>query len=536
MLRIYQPSLGLSREPRKSYDVVVVGSGAGGGTLAYALGQRGLGVLLVERGDFVKPPAGDRQDAVGWARDELDPALWDSCVGGLTKYYGAALYRMRESDFHARELEAGASAAWPITYDDLEPYYTQAEIIYAVHGSPAGDPTDPPRSAPYPYPAIPHQEPVKSLIERIEASGVPVAAIPRGLDYRDQGTCRLCHTCDAYYCSLDAKMDSETACIRPALASGNVDLLTRTECLRVLSSADGKLATGVELRTPTSTMTVRAGVVAVCGGLAGTPRLLRRSRTDKHPEGLGNTSGSLGRYLCGHTAVILFSILGTKPVPKAHTKTFAINSLNRPSREWPYPLGVIQMAGQLPIRFAQMRPGLRQVAKLLVARSLTCFCMTEEPSSRDYGYAFAGDELGNPGGRPPICRKTLDELCRRAKRIFRDAGCSAVVRAPGLQVGWHGVGSARMGDDPDSSVVDAQCRVHGLENLYVVDASSLPSPGALNTGLTIMALALRAGEHIAAENAGRGRVERTVAAGGRWRRERAGELVLGADGAAARRE
>jgi choline dehydrogenase-like flavoprotein len=479
----------------RAYDCIVVGSGASGGTLAYGLAKKGARVLLVERGSFVKPPVGRDHPAstVGFAQSEYGPSRSLPCVGGPTKFYGSALYRLRESDFQATRLETGESAGWPIRYSELEPYYSAAEQVYAVHGSSAGDPTEPFRSSPYPYPPIPHQGLIRTLVERLQANGVDVSHIPRGLDYRDGGKCVLCATCDGYYCRLDAKMDAEIACVRPAVATGNVELLTETECLRVLLTPDGKRATGVVLRRGGSESTVHAANVAVCAGLMDTPALLRRSRTAPHPEGIGNDHGCLGGYMCGHTVATLVLVMGIGVVPPTHTKTFAINSFYGPSEDWPYPGGVIQMAGQLPMGD---QPAY---VRALAARSLLGFCMIEEPSRKDIGLTFVGDDVSPRVTRAAICERTLARLIKRGHRMFGRAGCKLVVTAPGTNVGWHGVGTARMGDDPRTSVVDSRCRAHGFENLYVVDSSSLPSPGAVNTGLTLMALALRAADDISGQ-------------------------------------
>jgi choline dehydrogenase-like flavoprotein len=475
---------------KDEYDCVVVGSGASGATLAYALARKGVDVLLVERGDFLKPPgAHDPLDArIGFAQSEYAPAAL-ACVGGPTKFYGSALYRLRETDFEFTRLETGASSGGPITYRDIEPYYCAAEEIYAVHGASAGDPTEPMRSAPYPFPPIPHAKPIQTLIERIQAGGTPVSCIPRGLDYREGGKCVLCATCDGYYCRLDAKMDAEIACVRPALATGHLELATRTECLSVLVSPGGR-ATGVRLRRNGAESTVRAEYVAVCAGLLETPLLLRRSRTRASPEGIGNDHGCLGRYMCGHTVDMVLLVMGLSPLAGMHSKTFAINAFYGPDEQWPFPQGVIQMAGQLPV---QDQPAH---VRAVMSRSLVCLCMTEEPSSRESGMTFVGDGMSPQLIRPALCKKSLDRLVDRAKKIFRQAGCSVVVKAPGRNVGWHGVGTARMGTDPHTSVVDARCRVHGFENLLVVDSSSLPSPGAVNTGLTLAAMALRAADSI----------------------------------------
>jgi len=176
-----------------------------------------------------------------------------------------------------------------------------------------------------------------------------------------------------------------------------------------------------------------------------------------------------------------------------HTKTFAINSFYAPSEEWPYPQGVIQIVGQLPT-YDQSA-----FIRALLSRSLLTHCMTEEPSVRESGLTFVGDEVSPHVIRAPMCKKTLSRLAKQATRIFRRAGCKVVLTRRVREMGWHGVGSARMGFDPRSSVLDSRSRVHGFDNLYVVDASALPSPGAVNTGLTLMALALRAADDIAGQ-------------------------------------
>jgi choline dehydrogenase-like flavoprotein len=185
--------------------------------------------------------------------------------------------------------------------------------------------------------------------------------------------------------------------------------------------------------------------------------------------------------------------MGLKPLPAVHTKTFAINAFYGPTEDWPYPMGVIQMAGQLP---TADQPAY---VRALIARSLVCLCMSEEPSSREVGMTFVGDDASPHMPIPALCKESLARLTKHATRIFRKAGYPTAMTAPRRNVGWHGVGTARMGTDPRTSVLDASCRVHGYENLYVVDSCSLPSPGAVNTGLTLMAIALRAADDMAAQ-------------------------------------
>lgn len=488
---------GAIEEPfRTRYDAVVVGSGAGGSTLAYRLATRGLQVLVVERGDYLKPGRQGLSEAPGIYQYHLGAGGPDgkSFVGGQTKFYGSALYRMRESDFQSVEHESGISPAWPITYWDLEPYYQEAEALYAVHGSPAGDPSEPPRRRAFPHAPISHGPIVSELVERIERLGVSVAAIPRGLDYGPGGKCILCATCDAHYCQLDAKMDAEIAALRPALATGNVRVAVRTECLRVLTDRAGGHVTGVVIRRQGKEATVFADVVAVCAAIPGSAVLLRRSRTNKHPQGLGNDYGNLGRYLAGHSVGMIFPIVSWKKLPPLHTKTFAINGYYHGAPEWPFPLGVIQVAGQIPFWEKSSRL-MRPLAQLVGTHALTCFYMTEALATRDSGLLFEGDLIGRRIA-PVHNAKSFAKLRELAVGIFRRAGYPTLAPRRVHDV-WHEVGTARAGTSPETSVVDMNCQVHGIEGLFVMDCSVLPSAGAVNTALTIIALALRAGDFIA---------------------------------------
>ena len=476
-----------------AYDAVVIGAGLGGSTLAYRLAQRGVRVLVVERGDYLDLPAPQRGEPVGMYIRDLPSGR---NVGGFSKFYGAAMYRMRESDFCETAHEGGCSPAWPITYADLEPYYCQVEQLYHVHGSPQGDASDPPRSAAFPHPPLPHAPHVAALIDRLTKCGSCVAAIPRALDYGEGGKCVLCPTCDGYYCRLDAKMDADIAALRPAMKSGHVDLLTRARCLRVETSADGTRATGVVIERAGKTERVDADVIAVCAGLGLTAQLLLASRTVRHPRGLGNSSDCLGRYHGGHWTGLIFPLLSfTTKLPSMHSKTFAITTYCKGAPGWPYPLGMIQAAGQIPFwNTEHLRPWKKSAARFIGERSIYCFYMTEALPTRESGLRFEADDSYSI--EPPLhSEATFEKMRKLAIETFKRAGYRVI--APRTRLLWHGVGTARFGTDPDKSVLDRNCKVHDVDGLYVVDASVLPSAGVVNTGLTIAALALRAGDTIA---------------------------------------
>ena len=477
--------------PARSYDAIIVGSGLGGATLALRLAQAGRRVLVVERGDWFRPKPGTQDN--DYLYDLLGPADEISYVGGRTKFYGAALYRNRESDFLETQFENGVSPAWPIGYDELEPYYAEGEKLYRVHGSPEGDPSEPRRAAPYPYPPLPHDPAVAKVIAKLGAKGIPSAPIPRGLDQGPGGACVMCAACDVHVCRRDAKMDAETAALRPAMATGLVDLMTLTECERVLLTPDGSQAEGVLLTRNGQQHRVLAETVVVAAGTPNSALLLRRSRTDQHRQGIGNNMGQLGKRVGAHSTGTLFPLISLGRLGARHTKTFGLNLWYEGAADWPYPLGVAQVAGQVPLW--RMAGKLKQpVVKEIAEHSLTVIHMTEATPDEGTGWTFDGDRIG-AYTTPRHQAKTYAKLRDLTAQAFQKAGYP-VIRAPRPVAFWHETGSAVMGTDETSSVVDATGAVHGVSGLYVADASVLPSAGALNTGLTIIALALRTGDAI----------------------------------------
>jgi choline dehydrogenase-like flavoprotein len=295
---------------------------------------------------------------------------------------------------------------------------------------------------------------------------------------------------------VDGKMDAEIAAVRPALATGRVELMTHTDVLRVVTDGAGRRVAGLLVRRDGEETVLRARSVAICAGLPGSALLLRRSATPRHRKGLGNAGGALGKYLGAHSTGMIFPMTGLGPAPAEHTKTFAINAYYEGSPGWPYPTGVIQAAGQMPF-WREASRWMRPVAKLVGDRSITCFYMTEALPTPATGLVFDGDRIAVRMD-PVENLKTFRRLRALAVEAFRAAGRPSLARKRAPYI-WHEVGTARMGDDPASSVVDPTLQVHGVEGLYVADASVLPSAGAVNTGLTIAALSIRLGDHLAGD-------------------------------------
>src|SRR5215471_1459701 len=351
----------MSRESQ--FDVIIIGTGAGGGTLAYHLAPSGKRILVLERGDYVARekdnwnPKAVNVDAKyntkeSW-RDvdgkELHPHT-NYCVGGNTKFYGAALFRLRREDFCTIKHHGGTSPAWPIQYNELEPYYGHAEHCYHVHGERGEDPTDPPASEPYPHPAVSHEPRIQQLADDFTAAGLRPLHTPLGvmLDEKNphSSKCIRCNTCDGFPCLVYAKSDAQVLGVDPALEHPNVVLMTNAFVERLETSASGREVTGVVVRQNGSTATYTADIVVASCGAINSAALLLRSANDKHPRGLANGSDIVGRFYMGHVNSILMAV-SKCPNPVIFQKTLSVNDFYFGSKEWDYPMGHISFVGKL---------------------------------------------------------------------------------------------------------------------------------------------------------------------------------------------
>jgi choline dehydrogenase-like flavoprotein len=494
-------------------DVAIVGTGMGGGTLAWALRDSGASVLLIERGDFLpREPQNWSPEAVFLANRYKAPELWRDAhggafapgvhyfVGGNTKVYGAALPRLRREDFGAIQHAGGISPAWPIAYEELAPYYDRAERLYWVHGETGVDPTDPPRSRPFPFPRMPPDPYMDDLSDRFRAQGLHPAPLPVGLDYRPGGRCIRCRTCDAFPCRLLAKGDAEACAVRPALVSPRVSLWTNSLATRITTNATGTRVTGIEIERNGDKTRVEAEVVVVACGAVNSTALLLRSAADRHPHGLANSSGLLGRHYMVHNNSVLVAIDPMRPNPTIFQKTIVVNDFYHAGAdpEFPFPMGSLQPVGKL--QPAMMRGAAPHVPAwalgMAASHSVDWWVMSEDlpdPANR-----VTLDASGNIVIHwRPNNLAAHDRLLQRAKSMVRRAGYPILLdRQMGIATNSHQCGTVRFGHDPATSVLDPYCRAHDLDNLYVVDAGFFPSSTAMNPALTIAAQALRVGDHL----------------------------------------
>ena len=495
-----------------NFDIVIIGTGAGGGTLAYALRDSGARILLIERGEMLpqEPENWDVQKVFFGHRYKNAEAWQDArtgqtfmpgvhyYVGGNTKVYGAALVRLRREDFGAVEHEGGTSPAWPIGYNDLEPYYAEAERIYSVHGVAGEDPTEPPRSGPFPFPAVPHEQAIEALGEALRRQRLHPFHLPMGVDLRAGGRCIRCQTCDGFPCQVLAKSEADVCCVRPALASGNVTLWTRAYARRLLTDLTGRRVTTVEVERDGERLDVQADVVVVACGAVNSAALLLRSAAPSHPNGLANSSGQVGRNYMVHNNTALMAVDPRHRNATVFQKTLAVNDFYLRGPDWQYPLGNLQMLGKL-------QAGMLAAAQPLVPRPVL-----QQMANRSVDWWVMSEDLPDPENRisldssgtirvhwRPNNRVAHRRLVAAAGRMLRAAGYPLVLtQAMGIETNSHQCGTARMGNDPGLAVLDPFCKAHDLDNLYVVDSSFFPSSAATNPALTIAAQALRAADHL----------------------------------------
>lgn len=503
-----------------SPDIVIIGTGAGGGTLARSLAGSGARVLVLERGENLpREPQNWSPEAVFLENRYKARETWEDgngrqfhpgvhyWVGGNTKVYGAVLHRLRREDFEPLEHEGGTSPGWPIRYEDLEPYYGLAEEWYWAHGKAGIDPTEPPRSTPFPHPPIPGDHYMQELAGKLRAQGLHPYPMPLALNYSESGTCMRCRTCDAFPCKLGAKGDSHVCGIAPALAESNVELWTGAYVRRLLTSENGKQITAVEIERYGETMTLTAGMVVVAAGAVNSAALLLRSANSMYPSGLANRSDQVGRNYMVHNNAVLMAVHPTLLNPTVVQKSISVNDFYFSGPGFPYPLGNLQPVGKI------MRPMLQtalgrvpgSMLENIAARSTDWWVMSEDLPDPDNRVEVT------PGGTIRVHWKpnnlvTHKRFMKLAKAIFRHAGYPLVVtKSMGIETNSHQVGTVRFGVDPGTSVLDPLCRSHEIPNLYVVDGSFFPSSTAVNPALTIMAQAIRVGDHLSGRNSIAGR-------------------------------
>ena len=510
----------------EQFDVIIIGSGAGGGTLAHTLAPSGKKILILERGDFLRremdnwnPEAvfvdGKYQSTETWydADDKPFQPQVHYFVGGATKLYGAALYRLRPQDFGELMHVDGPSPAWPVSYDDFEPWYTKAEWLYQVHGNSGEDPTEGRRSKAYPWPAVSHEPRIQELSDDLGRAGYHPFHAPCGilLDEADppRSTCIRSTWCDGYPCLVHAKSDAEVIAVRPIMDQPNVTLLVNAEVVRLETDDEGSTVTSVVVSRDGAEERYSGDIVALAAGATNTAKILLASASDSHPGGLANGSDQVGRNYMYHNSKAVVA-LSEEPNPTLYQKTLGINDFYFGTADYDHPMGNIQMVGKSNAEAMKgEEPALTKLAPhwslAEVARHAVDFWLTTEDLPRPENRVTLAPD-GNVKLTYQLTNNAeADRLYHQLKEILNHIGMAqhhvlhknfySHMNIPTAGVA-HQAGTTRFGHDASTSVLDEHCRAHEVDNLYVVDSSIFPSIGAVNPALTVMANAIRVGEHL----------------------------------------
>jgi choline dehydrogenase-like flavoprotein len=436
-------------------------------------------------------------------------------VGGATKLYGAALYRLRKEDFGELRHHDGISPAWPIAYDELEPYYSQAEQLYQVHGARGEDPTEPEASAGYPHPAVSHEPRIQQLSDDLAAAGYHPFHAPCGILLDESNppysACVRCANCDGFPCVVHAKSDAEVIAVRPALEHPNVTLMTDAKAIRLDTNEAGTEVTEVVVERDGTEERFAGDVVVVACGAANSARLLLESATDRHPNGLANGSDQVGRNFMFHDSQAVLA-LSREENRTVYQKTLGLNDFYFGADDFDFPLGNVQMVGksQAPM-FRGEKPVETRLApqwslERIARHAIDFWLSTEDLPRPDNRVTVDRDgkltlsyEETNAEARKRLYEKVksiVGELdMNPGHLVHRFAYMKNEIPVAGCA---HQAGTCRFGTDPGTSVLDTDCRAHEVDNLYVVDTSFFPSIGAVNPALTAMANALRVGDHLLA--------------------------------------
>ncbi|MHA3978968.1 FAD-dependent oxidoreductase [Halovulum sp. GXIMD14794] len=489
-------------------DVLIIGSGMGGATVAASLAPTGRRILILERGHFLRPAPEARDADAIFARGVYRPReVWLDGqgrpfnpgnyynVGGNSKFYGAVLIRYRAEDFAPLRHMGGTTPGWPISYDEIEPHYQAAEDLYQVRGVLGEDPTEPRHSGVYAFPPVPDEPAIADLRRRLASKGLHPSSLPLGVDIGRW----LAHgqtPWDAFPDTCGGKMDAETAGLARALSHENVELRTGTKATRLLAGPDGRI-TRVEVETADGPERLAAPVIVLAAGAVQSAALLLASADSAHPSGLANASDQVGRNFMNHNASALLALHPFRRNPSVYQKTLMLNDFYLTGGPNGEPLGNLQLLGKISgTILAANSPLARPLARWIAERSVDLYAISED--------------LPNPESRitlkdGQICldwkRSNWDAhlaLVAKLKKTLRKAGYPVVLaKAFDRRTPSHQCGTARMGNDPATSVVDGFCRSHDHPNLYITDASVLPTSAAVNPALTVAALAHRAAGHIA---------------------------------------
>ncbi|QRM57447.1 GMC family oxidoreductase [Sinorhizobium sp. BG8] len=490
-------------------DIVIIGSGIGGATIAAGLASTGASILILEAGGHIEDRPENRDQRAIFQRghfrpketwyeadgEEFNPGNYYN-VGGNSKFYGAVLVRYRREDFDEMQHREGVSPAWPFPYEELEPWYSMAEQMYQVRGALDEDPTEPHHSRPYAFPPVPDEAPIADVRARLKARGMHPYSLPLGVDI-DRWLKKGQTPWDAHPNSFDGKMDAETVALALALQHGNVRLQTNSTVTRLETSPDGKRIATVHFTRDGEARTVSPKLVILSAGAVQSSVLLLRSADGKNPTGLANSSDQVGRNFMNHNSSAVLAMSPWYRNTSIYQKTFGFNDFYLSDGNGGPPLGNVQLLGR--ISGAILKANMPSVPEWLLnrisAHAIDFYAMSEDIPHPESRIMVNGDRIVLKWHRTNWDAHL--DLVAKLKTVLKSAGFPIVLSRPfDKKTPSHQCGTIRMGNDPATSPLDVYCRAYDHPNLFVVDASFLPTSAAVNPALTIASQALRVADHI----------------------------------------
>lgn len=485
-------------------DIVIIGSGIGGATIASGLAGSGAKILILERGErlVVTPEArdpraifvdGHYRPKEMWREpdgSEFNPGNY-YYIGGNSKFYGAVLLRYRREDFEAMEHFGGVSPAWPFPYDELEPWYSKAEQLFQVRGSLGQDPTEPFHSVPYPHAPVPDEPPIARARAELKALGLHPASLPLGVDIEEWlkgGRTPW----DAFPNTGEGKMDAESGPLKHALLDSNIQLLTGAHVDTLLPSSDRKSIVSVTYTHKSGRRTITPKLVILAAGAINSAAILMRSG-----DGLANSSNQVGRNFMNHNSSAMLAVHPFRRNDSIYQKTLMLNDYYLSDGNGGKPLGNVQLLGKIngDILKANVQGVPKFALDFMAGHAVDWYLMCEDLPDPESRILVDGKGIILQWRRSNM--ESLAGLARVMRENFRAAGYPIVLNRPfDRRTPSHQCGTVRMGNDPATAPLDTFCRSYDHRNLFVVDGSFLPTSAAVNPALTIAAQALRVADYI----------------------------------------
>jgi choline dehydrogenase-like flavoprotein len=491
-----------------SPDIVIIGSGIGGATVASGLAGSGAKILVLERGGHL-PATPHARDSRAIFRDGhyRPKEMWREAggaafnpgnyyyVGGNSKFYGAVLLRYRREDFSDLEHFGGVSPGWPISYEELEPWYSRAERLFRVRGALGEDPTEPFHSQPYAFPPVADEVPIARVRAELKGLGLHPASLPLGIDvdaWLEEGKTPW----DAFPNTGSGKVDAETGPLAAALANENVSLETGAHVDYLEPTADGKAIAAVHYSHNGEAKRLSPKWVVLSAGAINSAAILLRSPSP-HGNGLANRSDQVGRNFMNHNASAMLAIDPRRRNDSVYQKTLMLNDYYLSGGKGGRPLGNVQLLGKIDghILKSNARLAPQFLADFMAGHAVDWYLMCEDLPDPESRITVDGKDIVLQWRRSNL--EALHGLTRTMRANFRACGYPIVLsRQFDKRTPSHQCGTVRMGDDPAKSPLDPFCRSFDHDNLFVVDGGFLPCSAAVNPALTIAAQALRVADHL----------------------------------------